>query len=121
MLCSSARRAQQTCELVLERLPGSAPVRVESDLYLAAADALFDRLRRLEDAVGVALLVGHNPGMGDLAVALGASGRARDVSRLRAKFPTAALAVIEAEVEAWKDLAPEACRLAAFTIPKDLV
>jgi phosphohistidine phosphatase len=121
VLCSSARRAQQTWEHLLERLPEAPPVRVEPDLYLAAAGALFERLRQLEDGVEVAMLIGHNPGVGDLAAALAGPGKGRAVARLRAKFPTAALAVIDAEVAAWKDLAPGVCRLVAFTTPKDLV
>ena len=120
VLCSSALRAQQTWERVLERLPEPSPHRVEPDLYLAAARTLFERLYGLEDGVEIAMLVGHNPGMGDLAVALSGAGDARAVERMRAKFPTAALAVIDAEIPGWKDLASEACRLASFTTPKDL-
>jgi phosphohistidine phosphatase len=121
VLCSSARRAQQTWEQMLERLPEPPLIRVEPDLYLAAAGTLFERLRRLEDGVGVAMFVGHNPGMADLAAALAGAGEARQVERVRAKFPTAALALIDADVPSWEDLAPEACRLVAFTTPKDLV
>jgi phosphohistidine phosphatase len=121
VLCSSARRAQQTWEHVLERLPESPPVRIEPDLYLAAPRTLFERLYGLEDGVEVAMVVGHNPGMGDLAAALAGAGEVGEVERLRRKFPTAALAVIDADVEGWKDLAPDVCRLVAFTTPKDLV
>ena len=37
-----------------------------------------------------------------------------------AKFPTAALAVLDADVERWTDLHPGCAELAAFVRPKDL-
>jgi phosphohistidine phosphatase len=84
ILCSSATRARQT----LERL-GLSGARIEPGLY--AADAA--TLRGFIPEGDSAMLIGHNPGLHDLALSLARSGPRLD--ELAAKFPTGALATIE--------------------------
>jgi phosphohistidine phosphatase len=67
------------------------------------------------------MLVGHNPGMQHLAMALaGPSSDPTALAKLHAKFPTAALAEIEFEVAAWTNVARGAGRLKRFIRPQDL-
>ena len=47
------------------------------------------------------MLIGHNPGIQELALGLAASGSA--LAALREKFPTGALATVDVEVERWRD------------------
>jgi phosphohistidine phosphatase len=67
-------------------------------------------------------LIGHNPGMEQLAIALtlqptaAERGRAETVSK---KFPTCALAVFEFD-GGWRDVKPDTGRLKTFVRPKDL-
>jgi phosphohistidine phosphatase len=84
ILCSSATRARQTLERL--GLPGA---RIEPGLY--GADAA--TLRRFIPKAASAMLIGHNPGIHDLAVSLARSGPR--VPELAAKFPTGALATLE--------------------------
>jgi phosphohistidine phosphatase len=84
ILCSSATRARQT----LERL-GLPDARIEPGLY--GADAA--TLRGFIPETGSAMLIGHNPGVQDLALSLARSGPR--LAELAAKFPTGALATIE--------------------------
>jgi phosphohistidine phosphatase len=56
----------------------------------------------VSNKVSSAMLVGHNPGIQDLALALAAGGPA--LAGLREKFPTGALATLELDVERWRDL-----------------
>ncbi|MPZ89326.1 MAG: histidine phosphatase family protein [Nitriliruptorales bacterium] len=116
VLCSSAVRAQQTLDLV--NLAHRAHILVEAELYLASARALLQRLRELPAAVPEVMLVGHNPGMQQLAVLLAGGGAGRE--RLREKFPTAALAVLAAAVPSWDQLDEGAAELRAFVRPRDL-
>ena len=129
VLCSTARRARETCERVGPAL-GTAPVRYEAGLYGASATSLLERLRGLPDDVGSVLLIGHNPAIEDLARLLvtangGAAGPGPggaipgDLERMRAKFPTAAIAVLEFH-GTWPGLAPGEARLTAFVTPRDL-
>jgi phosphohistidine phosphatase len=114
VLCSSARRARETLERIEPALR-HAPVWVEPELYGASADELLARLRRLPDDLDSVLVIGHNPGMHELALEL--AGSAPD---LAGKFPTAALATLAFHGSAWGELGPEATELVELTRPRDL-
>jgi phosphohistidine phosphatase len=116
VLCSSARRALDTLDPLLASI-GGPEVSVEEDLYGASAPQLADRLRRVEASIASVMVVGHNPGLQDLILAL---AEASDhVEAVRAKFPTAALATLEFDAQ-WADLAPGCARLVSLVRPKDL-
>ncbi len=69
----------------------------------------------------IARIVGHNPGMEQLAMALaGPSSDPTALAKLHDKFPTAALAEIEFEVAAWTEIARGEGRLKRFIRPKGL-
>ncbi len=120
VLCSAARRTRQTWDLLEPRLPG-VPVSIETGLYEAARPHLAERLRRLDDHLSGVMLIGHNPGLERLAEFLTqGAGEAGAVAALSAKFPTAALAVLETEVARWAALDKGTCRLARFVRPADL-
>lgn len=67
ILCSSAPRAATTAELVLEALPIRPRLEQRIELYLAPPSALSEILRELESSIRCALVVGHNPGLSQLA------------------------------------------------------
>ena len=66
------------------------------------------------------LLVGHNPGLQDLALALAGGGDSETLARLRAKMPTGALATLAAPLTRWGDLRPRGAELVAFVVPRGL-
>lgn len=120
VLCSAARRTQQTYDILARRLEG-IPVSIEPELYEAARHDLTGRLRALDDHLDSVLLVGHNPGLENLAKWLSADqGDADAVAALTDKFPTGALAVLETPLARWAALDNGTCRLARFTRPSDL-
>jgi phosphohistidine phosphatase len=116
VLCSSAVRTQQTLALIRPAL-GQAALEVSDDLYGASAAELLSRLGELPDEIGSVLVIGHNPGLQDLALELAAGGDQRP--QLEAKFPTCALATLEFQGR-WGDLAAGACELTGFVIPREL-
>lgn len=116
VLCSPSLRTTETLEHV-GRAFGEAETVVEDGLYGATDDELLDRLRRVSEDVDGVALIGHNPGVQDLALELAGGGR--DLERMRTKFPTGALAVIDFDGP-WAGLAEGGARLAAFVTPKDL-
>ena len=118
ILCSSARRTRETLGLLLPWLHGEATVRIERGLYLASADELLLRLRRMEDEVSCLLMIGHNPGFEDLADALTGAGDVFASTAMQEKFPTAALAVLDFDAPHWADIAPGKGELRAFVTPK---
>jgi len=121
VLCSPARRAVET----LERLRAAgAPLpaaELEEGLYGATAGELAERLRRLPAELASALLVGHNPGLHDLAGVLAGSGPSEDLRRLRRKLPTAGWVELALPGDAWgAALEPGAAALRRFRAPRDL-
>ena len=122
ILCSTAVRTRQTLAALISRLaPPAPPIALEKRLYLATEPELLARLRALPDDVRTLLLIAHNEGIGELANAL--AGREESAARasLRAKFPTAALAVLRAPDGPWRDLKPGAADLLSFVRPRDLM
>lgn len=119
-LCSTAVRARETLERLLEALGRPVDVQLERGLYGAGADRLAERIAAAPADAGALLVVAHNPGLGELAARLAVRGPEEARERLRRKFPTAALARLSADVPAWGDLVWEGAELSSFVRPKDL-
>jgi len=116
ILCSPARRTRQTLELIAEVWGVAPKVSFEPWLYAASASTLLANLQALPPRAVSAMLIGHNPGMEELAATLAGTGA--DLARLRDKFPTGALAALE--VPDWRRLAPGCAELVTFVVPRDL-
>jgi len=119
VLCSSSRRTRETLERVLDRLKARPRVLIESDLYLADCESLLERVRTLPDDADRAMLIGHNPGLADLADVLVIRGSKEARQRLARKFPTGALAIVQFDVARWDEAQPGA-ELVAFLVPREL-
>jgi phosphohistidine phosphatase len=122
VLVSSARRTLQTLE-ALTPFEDNALVEPMDGLYLASASQLMDAVRKTPETVRSLLLIGHNPGLHELAVALvGEAAAARGggaVGRLVEAYPTGALAEFTVGVP-WRAVAPGSGRLVRFLSPRDL-
>jgi len=94
-------------------------VEVERGLYLASADTLLERVRGVGGEIDRVLVIGHNPGISELAVEL-CDPAAAHSARLRDSFPTAALARLEFEGADWGAVEWGRGRLVDFVRPKDL-
>jgi phosphohistidine phosphatase len=121
VLCSAAERARQTWELVASEFNGTPEMRLLKSLYLATPSRLLTAIQRTPAEVGKLMLIGHNPGMENLAERLIGTGRKKTLRCLQAKFPTAAVAVIRFPGDDWKTLADRSGELTRFIRPKDLV
>jgi phosphohistidine phosphatase len=117
VLCSTARRARETVERVRPAL-GAATILYERELYGASATDLLARLRTVPDETASVLLVGHNPAMGELALAVARPSPRR--SELEIKFPTGALATLSVPDTSWTELDVQGGDLVAFVRPRDL-
>jgi phosphohistidine phosphatase len=122
VLVSSARRTRETLDL-LQPLAGSPRIRHSSDLYLANPRQILDALVEVPSHTGSVLVIGHNPGLHDLAMMLAgahAMSMGREGSpRLARGFPTAALAEFAVAGD-WRTL-PDGARLIRFLAPHDRV
>jgi phosphohistidine phosphatase len=131
VLCSTARRARETWQLARDGLGADPPVSFERRVYQASAEQLLDLARGVPSAVTALLIVGHDPAIPGLALMLartasaGGRGTGSDAvtpdtfGQMRAKFPTAAVAVLEFTAN-WDQLGPGKAQLAAFVIPREV-
>jgi phosphohistidine phosphatase len=122
VLVSSALRTQETLEAlesaaVWDERPN---IDVIPSLYMATSNQIRDQLRDLPETVRSALVIGHNPGLHELGLALtGPLADKPELARLGSGFPTAALAEFLITTP-WRKLAPGAAALQRFMQPADL-
>ncbi len=89
VLCSTARRTRETASLALTGFAPAPRILFEEGLYLASAAGLLDRLSRLDEAAGSVMVIGHNPGLHELALALAAPDSPDYAALAGGKFPPA--------------------------------
>lgn len=118
-LSSTARRAVDTLAPIRRHL--GVPYQTDRALYLAEPETLLARVGALDDAIPAALVVGHNPGMHDFALSLSGGGDRAARAKLRERFPTAALAVIELPIALWSEIEIGGGALVLYATPADLV
>jgi phosphohistidine phosphatase len=117
---SGAARAKGTAEIFADEWARRVKLEEELGLYDATQSLLFARARELSNAHKRVGLVGHNPGLGELAVALTSSGAEPELSRLNAKYPTGAVAVLDFSIRRWEDLERASGMLALYLTPGEL-
>lgn len=122
VLVSSARRTLQTLE-ALEPWDDTPLVEALDVLYLADRAQLLKVLNGVSETTRSILVLGHNPGLHELAVGLvGAAAMTLDnphTRRLADGFPSGALAEF-AVAGGWSGLAEGGGRLLRFIAPRDL-
>jgi phosphohistidine phosphatase len=117
VICSVAHRTRQTWELVAPELGGSPSVRFEPRAYAASALTLLYLVRELPGQCRSGLLIGHNPGIAELAGNLASDAGDGPPRPAVLRFPTAAVAVLEFPGD-WPGL--DRARLVDFVTPADL-
>jgi phosphohistidine phosphatase len=120
VVCSAARRARQTWELMAPELGGSPSVTFEPRAYAAGAQTLLYLAQELPGKYRAALLIGHNPGLAELANSLvePSAGNGK-LSPDGLRLPTAAAAILEFDGN-WPGLSPGQARLIDYIAPADL-
>ncbi|MGB9116833.1 SixA phosphatase family protein [Bradyrhizobium sp.] len=122
VLVSHAVRAHQTWEIAWEAMKELVPepqVELMPELYGADVSQLLETVRDASSADPKRLMiVGHNPGMHELALALAGSGDPAGRKALTDNLPTSGLAVFDFEIDDWADVAFRRGRLVLFVSPK---
>ena len=111
VLCSPSRRSRETAALMRDALPWLPEPDLPEALYHAGPGTLLEHLRGLPGGCDSALVIAHEPGLGALLRMLGGGGH----------FPTAAMAVLDADIEDWRDFGADQVELAAFKAPRELM
>lgn len=122
VLVSSAVRAQQTWNLVWEAMKERAPspgVETVGEIYGAEPAELLQIVRMASHSDPKRLmLVGHNPGMHELALMLTGHGDKAARKALENNLPTSGFAVLDFDIDDWADVAFQRGTLALFVSPK---
>ena len=118
VLASPAVRAKETLERVQHAHGSSFDIVEDARIYMAEPDALIDLVRSAPDRANRLMIVGHNPGLQQLVLALAKPGELRDEAA--EKFPTAALAGMQFAAEHWSGVAPGDGVLEILLRPRDL-
>ncbi len=115
LLASPAERVERT----LETAELGLEPQWDKRLYLASTETIIDVLH---EADGDAVLVsGHNPGLADMLFELVAPANENALfDEAKVKFPTAAFAVFELDIDDWAKLGEGCGKLVHFARPRDL-
>jgi phosphohistidine phosphatase len=118
VIVSGATRARQTWDLAAQAWPARPHTVVDDRVYEAGVEDLVLLLREVELRFRSVVVVGHNPGLEELAFALSdAHGDADADQRMGNKFPTSAVAVFDVLVP-WDHLVNGSARLRSFDVAR---
>jgi phosphohistidine phosphatase len=122
VMVSPAVRATQTWDIAWEAMKEHTPkprVELVPELYGAETTQLLQSIRMASVSDPKRLmLVGHNPGMHELALALIGSGEKAARQALSDNLPTSGLAIFDFDIDDWNDVAFRRGRLVLFVSPK---
>jgi phosphohistidine phosphatase len=119
-LISPAVRTRETWERIVAELPNRPRETFEERLYNAGRQQILVLVKETAPAARTLMLIGHNPGLHDLARQLIASGDVEARERLNEGLPTSGLVVIDFAGNDWRKLHARSGRLAHFITPRSL-
>ena len=113
VIVSTARRAQETLEMMMPLWPVRPEVFSERPLYMATSRAFFQSIAIVPQHIERVLVVGHNPGMTALAAMF---------DRSATHFPTAAILRVQSKLDDWMKIAesPANCEFVSMLTPTSL-
>ena len=119
VLYSDAKRTTETWQRLQKAAGFSCQNQTEKKLYLATPGEMLACISKVPDTVERLMVVGHNPGIAQLAMWLcQGMGEREAVKQLAVKYPTAGLTIFEGDMTTWKDVPPGSMGLRAFLSPK---
>jgi phosphohistidine phosphatase len=110
VVSSPAVRARQTAESVCENAGFDTQIEFDERIYEASPQGLRQVVAEQENKHDAILLVGHNPGI---------EGFIRFLTGEVEPMPTAALAVIDLEIDTWQEISADSGTIVALIRPKD--
>jgi len=116
-LVSPATRAQETWLLAAAAFAPAPPMLSNDLIYNADTTKLLGVVGEARKEAHILIVVGHNPGLHDLAMLLIASGDVKARERITEKLPTSGLVVIDLPFDDWPLVHTQAGRLERFISP----
>jgi phosphohistidine phosphatase len=120
VLVSPAVRTQETWKCASAAFRSAPSATTVERLYDASAAAILAAIKEAPANANTLLVIGHNPGVHEVAVLLIASGDVQTREQLREKLPTCGLVIVDFAIDEWARLHPHSGRLERFVTPKSL-
>lgn len=121
VLSSTSVRTRQTVEHVTSCWQEHGAITFSDALYLATAGDLLATVQSCDEAAQSVMIVGHNPGIHQLALLLAGTATANDLEEMEMNFPTCALAILKwPDKHVWRSTAPQSAYLEAFLTRHDV-
>jgi phosphohistidine phosphatase len=97
ILISPSRRTRETADILIRGLALTLPARAVAELYLAAPAVMLEVLEHCRATSSTVLLIGHNPGISELAAQL--NGESEGIA-----LRTAGLCQLSFAQQRWDDI-----------------
>lgn len=120
VVLSPATRTQETWKYAASAMKPAPAAMSSEKLYDATPHAILAVIKDAPASAHSLMLVGHNPGLHEVAVMLIATGDVEARERLREKLPTSGLVIIDFALDDWSRVHPASGRLERFVSPKSL-
>jgi len=120
ILCSTAKRAKDTAELISKPLGKSTKLIEMQKLYLASPGEILSVINEINDKINSVLIVGHNNGLQKFCVEFAGKGDKKKFREMRHNFPPASLAVFGLAQKKWDEVKMRSGFLKDFVMAKDL-
>jgi phosphohistidine phosphatase len=120
VILSTSARTEETWKFAASAFKHKPASQAEGKLYDASPRAILDVIKAAPADTHTLMIVGHNPGLHEVALLLVASGDIETRERLREKLPTSGLVIIDFAFDDWRKLHPQGGRLERFVSPKSL-
>jgi len=104
VLVSPSSRTQGTYEFAAKEMKAPPPACLEEDLYNATSTTIKGLVANLPSECRTVLVIGHNPGIAEAAIALAGDGDRTGLAEMRQHFPAPALAVIDFDIPVWAEM-----------------
>lgn len=117
VFCSTATRTRETFAELQKSFPEPLEVTYSQKIYNASENDLINQITSVPENIKTLMLIGHNPGLYQLALALSKGGDKQMHNELHMQFPTCSLVVINFEGE-WRNIIHTHSKLALFTTPQ---
>lgn len=116
--CSSAVRTQETLACFQEKAELTSHIKYDSILYGASADQILAVIQCQPPEVSSLMIIGHNPGIEDIALNLTGTDPSNQLPNIYDKVPTGSLITYEFGVNSWAHISLKSGTLTSFVRPK---
>lgn len=120
ILASPAARVKETLAAAIEAAGRSPAITWDERIYMAGPTTLLEVVRETPEDYASLVLAGHNPGLQELLFELVGDADDPLLDEIAGKYPTAAFAVLELDIDQWEQIRPASGKLVHFARPRDL-